>query len=143
MAKPDPALLDLSRYPFTCMIEPRFGDLDVNMHVNNVAMAGIIEDARVRFSLRTGYAAMMPDIATMVASMAIEYIGETGYPDPVEVGCALEGIGRSSQQIVQVVTQHGKPLVFARTIVVTVGPDGPCALPDAFAVAAEPWMLRP
>ena len=36
MAKPDPALLNPARYPFTTTIEPRFGDLDVNLHVNKV-----------------------------------------------------------------------------------------------------------
>lgn len=141
MAKPDPALLDTARYPFTCTIEPRFGDLDVNMHVNNVAMAGVLEDARVRFSRTTNYRSMMPGTTTMVASIAIEYVGEAGYPEPLSIACALEHIGRTSQRIVQVVTQGGKPLVFARTVIVTVGPDGPAPLPDAFAESARPWML--
>ncbi|MCJ2187506.1 acyl-CoA thioesterase [Novosphingobium beihaiensis] len=143
MAKPDPALLDIARYPFTCTIDPRFGDLDVNMHVNNVAMAGMLEDARVRFGRRTGYSKMVPGTATMVASIAIEYLGEGNYPDPIEIGSALERVGRTSQQIVQTVTQGGKLLAFARTIIVTVGPDGPSPLPEAFTAAAEPWMLRP
>lgn len=143
MAKPDPALLDPARYPFTCTVEPRFGDLDVNMHINNVAMAGILEDSRVRFNRRTDYRSTMPGTTTMVASITIEYLGEANYPDPIDVACALERIGRTSQQIVQVVTQSGKPLVFARTVLVTVGPNGPAPLPEAFAEAAKPWMLHP
>ena len=143
MAKPDPALLDLARYPYSCIIEPRFGDLDINMHVNNVAMAGILEDARVRFSRKTDYRRVMPDAATMVASLAIEYIGEANYPDPINVASALERIGRTSHQIVQVVTQNGKTLVFARTVLVLVGPDGPAPFPEGFARSVQPWMLRP
>lgn len=142
MAKPDPALLDLSRYPFTCTIEPRFGDLDVNMHVNNVAMAGILEDARVRFGRQTDYRSMMPGSTTMVASIAIEYLGEAIYPDPIHAATALERIGRTSQQIIQIVTQNGKPLVFARTVLVMVGPYGPVPFPEAFAHSVEQWMLR-
>ncbi|MCJ2179896.1 acyl-CoA thioesterase [Novosphingobium album (ex Hu et al. 2023)] len=143
MAKPDPALLDLARYPFTCTIEPRFGDLDINMHVNNVAMAGILEDARIRLGRQTDYRSLLPGSTTMVASIAIEYIGEANYPDPINVSAALERIGRTSQQIVQVGTQKGKPLVFARTVLVMVGPDGPVPFPESFAASVEPWMLRP
>lgn len=142
MAKPDPALLDPARYPFTCTIDPRFGDLDVNMHINNVAMAGILEDARVRFHHRSGYRELLVDQTSMVASLAIEYIGEASYPDRIEIACAMERVGRTSHVVGQLVTQNGKPLVFARTVLVTVGPDGPSPLPGHFAASVEPWMLR-
>lgn len=143
MAKPDPALLDPARYPFTCTIEPRFGDLDVNMHVNNVAMAGMLEDARVRFHRSNGYRDLLTGRSSMVASTAIEYLAEASYPETLTFACALEQVGRTSHRIVQVVTQGGTPLVFARTVIVTVGPEGPAPLPESFAAAALRWMLRP
>lgn len=142
MAKPDSALLDPQRYPFDCTIEPRFGDLDINMHINNVAMAGILEDARVRFHHRNGYARMRTGHSSMVASIAIEYLGEGAYPDSVRIACAVEQVGRTSHRLVQLVTQNGRTLAFARTVLVTVGPDGPTALPADFTAAIEPWMLR-
>ncbi|MCT2401286.1 acyl-CoA thioesterase [Novosphingobium mangrovi (ex Huang et al. 2023)] len=143
MAKPDPALLDPARYPFTCTTEPRFGDLDVNMHINNVAMACLLEDARVRFHRACGYRDLLVGKASMVASVAIEYIGEASYPECVQIACAMEHIGRTSHRLVQVVTQGGKPLVFARTVLVTVDPEGPSPLPDTFAASTTAWMLRP
>ena len=142
MAKPDPALLNPARYRFTTTIEPRFGDLDVNLHVNNVAMAGLLEDSRVRFHRQCGYRNLLVGMTSMVASVAIEYLGEAAYPDSVEIGCAMEHVGRTSHRLVQVVTQHGTPIVFARTVLVTVGPDGPAPLPESFATSIEPWMLR-
>ncbi len=142
MAKPDPALLDPARYPFTTTIDPRFGDLDVNLHVNNVAMAGLLEDSRVRFHRQCGYRDLLVGMTSMVASVAIEYLGEAAYPDGVEIGCAMEHVGRTSHRLVQVAAQHGKPIVFARTVLVTVGPDGPAPLPESFATSIEPWMLR-
>ncbi|KHK89620.1 acyl-CoA thioesterase [Novosphingobium malaysiense] len=143
MAKPDPALLDPARYPFTCRSEPRFGDLDVNMHINNVSMAGLLEDSRVRFYHACGYRDLLVGKTSMVASVAIEYLGEASYPDSVEIACAMERVGRTSHQVVQVVTQDGRPVVFARTVLVTVGAEGPAALPESFAAAVKPWMLRP
>lgn len=142
MAKPDPALLDPRRYPFVCTIEPRFGDLDVNMHINNVAMAGILEDSRVRFHYRNGFATRRGGATSMVASVAIEYLGEGAYPDPVRIACAIEDIGRTSQRLVQLVMQHDRPLAFARTVMVSVSPEGPVPLTAEFVEGAAPWMLR-
>lgn len=141
MAKPDPALLDPARYPFSCTIQPRFGDLDINMHINNVAMAGILEDARMRFHSANGYGEVLANNAAMVASVAIEYLGEASYPHSVQIACALERIGRTSHQILQIVSQGGPALVFARTVIVTVGADGPAPLPDSFLAGAQPWMV--
>jgi acyl-CoA thioester hydrolase len=143
MARPDSALLDTARYPFSCQIEPRFGDLDMNMHINNVAMAGMLEDARVRLFRQAGGHRHLPGLSTMVASIAIDYLGETHYPDTVTVLSAVERIGRTSQEIIQVVTQQDKPVVFARTVVVMVGPEGPAPLTPGYLEAAAPWVLRP
>lgn len=143
MAKPDPALLDPARYPFTCNLEPRFGDLDVNMHINNVAMGGMLEEARIRFHRRSGYQKALAGRASMIASIAVEYMGEGAYPESLDIACAIEHVGRTSHCVVQVVAQAGRPLVFARTVIVMVGAEGPAALPQGFAASLTPWMLRP
>jgi acyl-CoA thioester hydrolase len=142
MARPDPALLDTARYPFSCEIEPRFSDLDLNRHINNVAMAGMLEDGRVRFYRAASGQDDFHGLATMVASIAIEYLGETHYPETLTVHGAIERLGQSSQQVVQIVTQGGKPVVFARTVIVMVGPDGPAPLPEDYRARAGEWSLR-
>lgn len=142
MPRPDPALLDPARYPFGCRIEPRFGDLDVNMHVNNAAMAGYLEEGRVRFHRASGYRDDLAGLTSMVASVAIEYLGQVHYPDEVELRCAIETIGRTSHAFTQLVLQRGRPAVFARTVLVTVSAKGPAPAPPAFVAAAAAWMLR-
>lgn len=141
MAKPDPTLLDPARYPFSCRIEPRFGDLDVNLHVNNVAMAGMLEDGRVRFHRRIGYRDLLVNLTSMVASLQIDYLGEGNYPDPITVHSAIESVGRTSHRLASLITQNGRLIAFARTTLVTVGPEGPAPLPDAFRLSLAPWML--
>lgn len=143
MPKPDPALLDPTRYPFSCTIEPRFGDLDVNLHINNVAMAGFLEDARVRMHHACGYRDALVGLSSMIASVAIEYLGEAGYPGPVTVHGAIEDIGRTSHRLVQFVLQDGRPVAFSRSVLVTIGKDGPAAIPATFAQNVDPWRLRP
>lgn len=141
MPKPDPAFLDPARYPFHCRIEPRFGDLDVNLHINNVAMATMLEDARVRFHRESGYREALAGLTSMVASTAIEYLGEGAYPDPITLHVAVEDVGRTSHRLVQFGLQRQRPVVFARTVLVAMGPGGPAPVPAAFAEAARRWKL--
>lgn len=142
MPKPDPALLEPARYPFTCRIEPRFGDLDVNLHINNVALASMMEEAHVRFHRASNYGARLAGLSSMVASVSIEYLAEGSYPEAVEFHVAIEHIGRSSHVLVKLATQAGRIVAFSRTAIVTVGADGPTPMPAAFVEESDRWRLR-
>jgi len=142
MPKPDPALLDPRRYPFTCRIEPRFGDLDVNLHINNVAMASLLEEAHVRFHRVSGYHARQAGLSSMVASVTIDYLREASYPDPIEIHIAAEHMGRTSHVLAKLATQGEHAIAFSRTVIVTVGAEGPVPLPGSFVEQAEQWTLR-
>nr|KIS32744.1 thioesterase [Novosphingobium sp. P6W] len=143
MPKPDPALLDPARYPFSCTIEPRFGDLDINLHINNVAIAGLLEDGRVRFHRASGYRDALTGLSSMIASIAIEYLGEGHYPDPVTIHSAVEDTGRSSHRLVQLLMQEKRVVAFARSVMVIVGKAGPAPPPASFADQIDQWRLRP
>ncbi|MFC0206209.1 acyl-CoA thioesterase [Novosphingobium soli] len=143
MPKPEPALLDPQRYPFSCSIEPRFGDLDVNLHINNVALAGLLEDGRVRFHRASGYREGLVGLSSMIVSVAIEYLGEGHYPDPLTLHCAVEDAGRTSHRLVQLVTQQERIVAFARSTMVTVDTQGPAPLPATFLERVAQWRLRP
>ncbi|KQM21815.1 acyl-CoA thioesterase [Novosphingobium sp. Leaf2] len=142
MPKPDSALLDLARYPFSATIESRFGDMDINRHINNVALAAYLEDARVRFYEQTGFGGWSDGLATMIVSLAVEYLSEGQYPDPFTVFCAIEDLGRSSHRLVQLIVQDGRIIAFARSVLVAVGDNGPATLPEHFLENAKPWMLQ-
>lgn len=140
MAKPDPAALEPTRYPFSCTIEPRFGDLDVNLHINNVAMAGILEHSRVLFHRASGYSTRLAGASSMVVSLAIEYLGQ-GALAPLTVHAGVRSIGRTSQRVEQLVVQEGAAIAFADTTLVTVGPEGPVPLPEDYRALIDEWML--
>jgi acyl-CoA thioester hydrolase len=141
MPKPDPALLDTARYPFTCRIEPRFGDLDVNLHINNVALASMLEEAHVRFHRAAGYHHGKNPITLMVASAQIEYLGQGSYPDPVDIHIAVEQMGRTSHTLLKLASQDGRLVAFSRTVMVAVGPDGPVQMPAPFVEQGSRWCL--
>ncbi|EJL23340.1 thioesterase family protein [Novosphingobium sp. AP12] len=142
MPKPDPALLDPARYPFSSRIEPRFGDLDVNLHINNVAMAGFLEDGRVRFHRESGYRDGLAGLSSMIVSVGIEYLGEAHYPDPVTIHCAVEDTGRTSHRLIQLVTQDERVVAFCRSTMVTVSKEGPAPLPAGFTEQTDRWRIK-
>ena len=142
MPKPDPALLDPARYPFSCRIEPRFGDLDTNLHINNVALTGMLEDARVRFHARSGYHAAMVELVSMVASFKVEYLDQSYYPQPLEFHVGASRLGRTSYVLNQLVRQEERTVAYSEAVMVCVGKEGPVPLPEAFRTSVADWMMR-
>jgi acyl-CoA thioester hydrolase len=142
MAKPDAALLNPARYPFTCTIETRFGDLDVNKHINNVAMAGMVEEGRVRFHHASGFVAGLEGRAAMVASLSIEFLGQAYHPAPITVHAGAARIGRTSYALDLLLMQEGRVVVFAQTVVVCTDAGGPAEISQAFRTSAQDWMVR-
>lgn len=142
MPKPDPALLDHARYPFTCQIAPRFGDLDINMHVNNVALMGLAQEGRVRFHHASGYAGDRGGATSMIASFAIEFLGEAFYPDHLDFCAAISRLGRTSHVVDQLATQGGRVVAWTQSVIVNVTAEGPAELTEGFRESAKAWMLR-
>jgi len=143
MAKPDPTLLDPSRYPFRCEIFPRFGDLDVNNHLNNVALAGILEEGRVRFHRASRYGDSLDGITSMAASFSVEYLGQAHYPEPLTIHVAAIRLGRTSHMLGQVAMQADRIIAYAETVLVCVRGSQPVENSPIFIEAVQPWMLRP
>ncbi|MFM5929642.1 MAG: acyl-CoA thioesterase [Novosphingobium sp.] len=143
MARPEPHLLDPARYPFSTEVDVRFSDLDVNRHINNVSLSNFVEEGRVRFHRASGYHSAIAGIGSMVASVSIEYVGQAFYPGTLEIRAAATHIGRSSYELELLITQEGRPVVFARSVMVCVKDGKPHPIPESFrdAVAGE-WGVR-
>lgn len=142
MARPEPALLDPANYPWSCAMETRFGDLDMNRHINNVALAGLLEDARVRFLAATRLDEATAEIDGLVAHFAIDYLAQGQYPDPVEIFVGATALGRSSYQQVQLVRQGDQIIAFARSVLVCVNEAGTLPMPPALVAALQNWQVR-
>jgi len=145
LAKPDPALLDSARYPFHCTVETRYRDLDSNLHINNGVMASLLEEGRVRYHRASGFSDLCGELAMsmMVASITIDFLGESLFPDPLEMHVACSQAGRTSTQLAQLVTQGGRVVVFSQSVLVCVKDGRPIEIPAAFRESLPAWMLRP
>ena len=143
MARPDPALLNPARYPFAHTVTTRFADVDPNQHLNNVALAAMMEDARVRFNQAIGLKVKIGERRAMVASVGMEYLAQGHFPDPVEAHCGIELVGRTSWSIAQILIQHGTVIAFARSIIVAITDDRPAPVADDTRAELERWLLKP
>lgn len=134
--KPDPVRRDPTIYPFTIEITTRFGDMDVNHHINNVAFARYFEEARVKFNhngILLGGGHRLPDVMpyrTIVAAVSIAYLVEGAYEPPVQVGVGISRIGRSSFDMGAACFQDGRCLAVSDAVIALKGSDGE-AMPDS------------
>jgi acyl-CoA thioester hydrolase len=145
MPKPDPALLDPARYPFRCDIETRYRDLDSNLHINNGVMASLLEEGRVRFHRASDFGGVSAElgITGMVVSVAIEYLGQSHFPEPLEVYVGASKIGNTSYELCQLVMQGDERVVFAKVTLVCVKDNMPVAIPEDHRARAQNWILKP
>ena len=119
MTRPAPWRLDPAAYPVSEAIGTRYQDLDTNGHLNNVAFAALFESARVRINRATRPGRDRPaNERTMVASVAIAYLAEGSFPDPVTITSGIGRIGNSSWTIEQAMFQQGRCIATCDTVVV-------------------------
>ena len=130
--------LQLSTYPFTTEIEPRFGDVDALQHLNNVALAGIYEEARLRFTATFRHAPQGEDgQRPVLAQITIRYLAEGHYPGTLTAGIGALHIGRTSYVVGQALFQAGACIGTADTVIVWTAEGRPHPVPDPFRAALE------
>jgi acyl-CoA thioester hydrolase len=130
--------------PFSCVIPTRFADVDWNGHINNVATAQIIEDARTRFSDWMGLLDPTPSpgaVRYLTASLQVDYVGEAYYPEPYEVHAAVSAIGTASWSYILTARQKGR-VVAAALSTQTGTRDGVAQpLPDEMRARLQEFMI--
>ena len=136
MARPDPWRLTRTAYPRCEAIQTRFQDLDVLGHINNVAMAGLFESARVRFNR-----AMALDgwhgHRWLVAKVEINYLAEGHFPGDVEIATGIGHIGTRSWHILAAGFQEDTCIATCDAVIVMQGGGGATALAPDFRAGLE------
>lgn len=132
--KPNPCRLDPAIYPHQIEITTRFGDMDVARHLNNVAIARFYEDARVRFNwevlgVANADARANAPFRPLIAHVAIAYLREGNFPDPVLAATGVRELGRTSFVIASALFQNGAALGTCDSVIVITDAKGPVALP--------------
>lgn len=136
----DPTLTDPAGFTHWTPVTLRFRDLDLLGHVNNVNLAGWLEDGRV--SLELPIQPCTPNYAgpvIVLADLHIQYLAEIHLGDDVKVGTRIRRLGNASVVIGQAVFANGRCAAIAEVVEVLVGPESrkPMAWPPDFRALFE------
>ncbi len=108
----------------------RFSDTDMMGHVNNTAYAAYCETGRVNFnrSLIPGFVGGHG----MVARLAINYLGETRFPNIVRIGTGVAHVGNTSYTLAQGIFIEDHCVATAEGVLVRINRETrrPTPLPD-------------
>jgi acyl-CoA thioester hydrolase len=143
--KADPRRRERAAYPHHHILETRFADMDVNFHLNNVAIARLFEEVRVRFNRAGPVHEAAGDARSryVVARVAIDYLSEGNYPAPVWIGYAVTHIGNSSFTIAMAAFQDDACIALCDSVLVHRLPgSGPAPMPQALRERLEAHALR-
>ena len=137
-----PARRLVAAYPWSTELQTRFGDMDFNAHLNNVAVAQLYEEGRVRFNWHLRESRSIGRPRFLVARVEIDYLGEARYPAPVTMTAAVIDTGRTSWRIGLGLFQGDACLGLCDTAMVFRGETGPAPIPDALRAALGDFGLR-
>lgn len=110
----------LEDFPIRVSDIVRFGDLDHQRHVNNAVFATYFESGRVGLIYDTENGLQVAGATSVVASLEIDFLGELHWPGTVEIGTAVDEIGRSSYRFVHALFHAGACAATGRTTMVLI-----------------------
>jgi acyl-CoA thioester hydrolase len=142
----EPWRLNASNYAQVFDLRATFGDMDSFGHLNNVALARMLEEGRVsltialvgaRYLVRPG-----PDLKLFLANTAIDYVNQGEYPGNVTVASAITSVGRSSIHQAGALYQNGQCIALAQSVLVHIVSGKPTEMNDALRLRLEQYQAR-
>lgn len=144
MSRFDPARLDPANYPYSTSVETRFQDLDPLGHINNVAMAALFENGRVRFNRELILERKMriEGERWLIARVEVNYIAEGHFPDPITVTSGIGRIGTASWDILSAAYQNNMCIGLCDTTIVRTDANGSAPIKDSFRAELESYCFK-
>ena len=143
-ARPHEARLSLEAYPVVDVVAARYGDMDANGHLNNLALESLHENARATMN-RTLFPDIY-DVATrrlrlVTSQNAVHFLAEAHWPAVIHTGAGVGRIGRTSFVASTGLFIEGRCIGVCDTVLVLLGEDGPVPLSDDARAALENLLL--
>jgi acyl-CoA thioester hydrolase len=129
---PDPARLVLENYPFVREIPARFADMDLQRHINNVAIATFYEDARANLNMAMFGEELFGrarDFRLVVLETTTRYLREAPFPATYQVGAGIARFGGSSYDYGLGLFHDGVCVGLGDTVMVHLTDAGPTPIP--------------
>jgi len=137
--------LHLQSYPVIDEIAARYGDMDANGHLNNLALESLHENARAtmnRTLLPEAYDVGARRIRLVTSQNAVHFLVEAHWPATIQTGAGVGRIGRTSYVASTGLFIAGTCIGVCDTVLVALGADGPVPIPDKLRTALQTVLLR-
>jgi acyl-CoA thioester hydrolase len=136
--------LRLDTYPVIDEVQARYGDMDSNAHLNNLALESMHENARATMNQ-----SLFPDIYDLTtrrlrlvtSQNAVHFLAEAHWPGTVVTGAGVGRIGRTSFIASTGLFVDGRCVGVCDTVLVLLDDDGPVPIPDDRVAALETVRL--
>jgi acyl-CoA thioester hydrolase len=138
----DPLWLEPDRYYAHISVRPRFQDLDPLNHVNNVAMAAMFEEARVRFNHPMRDHFQTKTVRTMVAGQTLNYVNECHLRPDLDFYLGIGHMGTSSWGVQACAWQGDTPVLLAIATLVTTRQGQTCPIPAGLRKLLEDRRMK-
>jgi acyl-CoA thioester hydrolase len=110
----------LEDFPIRVPETIRFADMDRQGHVNNAVYPTYFETGRVGLIYDPENGLQVEGCTTVLARLEIDFLKELRWPGTVEVGTAIEEIGRSSYVFAQAIFHGGACAARGRSTMVLI-----------------------
>lgn len=136
--------LRLDSYPVIDAIQARYGDMDSNAHLNNLALESLHENARA--TMNRNLFADIYDVSTrrlrlVTSQNAVHFLAEVHWPGTIQTGAGVGRIGRTSFVASTGLFVDGNCVGVCDTVLVLLGDEGPVPIPDDRLAALESVRL--
>jgi acyl-CoA thioester hydrolase len=132
-SRPHPDRLRLAIYPVRSSVEARFGDMDANRHLNNLALEAMHENARATLNTRVFpgvYTASDRKHRIVAANSVVHFLRESHWPATIQTGIGIGRIGRTSYVASTGLFVADECVSLCDTVLVLLDDDGPTPIPE-------------
>ena len=132
--RPDALRCRQDFYPLVAPVEARYADMDVNGHLNNLALESLHENARATMNVRATHGMYQPgqrSLRFVSAQNVVHFLAEGRWPATIHAGVGVSRLGNTSYVASSALFVEGTCLSVCDTVLVAVGDDGrPVPIPD-------------
>jgi len=136
--------LRLASYPVVDRIAARYGDMDANAHLNNLALESLHENARATMNrglLPDAYRTGERRLRLVTSQNAVHFLVEAHWPAVIDTGAGVGRIGRTSFVASTGLFLDGTCISVCDTVLVLLGSDGPTPITDDLRAALQSVRL--
>ena len=141
----DPWRHDPAQYTECFTIEPRWADVDTLRHLNNSALHGLHQEARVRFlAARIGHGFWRErGPRLLVQRVGTDFLLESQYPQPLQAGARVVALDAQHLLLATALFQDGRCVGLQTALLLAATRGQPQAMPDEWLQSLQAPLPPP